>query len=64
MERPTTMLAALPAPCSTRAAVSVVMSVANAAITEANPATPRPSINMGLRPCRSDKGPYTSCKAP
>ena len=64
MERLTTMLAALPAPCSTRAAVSVAMSVASAAMTEASPATTRPSIKMGLRPCRSDSGPYTSCNAP
>jgi hypothetical protein len=64
MARPTTMPAALPAPCSTRAAISDGRSGASAASSEPIPATASPTIRMRLRPWRSDSGPYSSCSAP
>ena len=59
-----TMPAALPAPCSTRPRVSVARFGAAAATSRPTRATDSPISRTGLRPMRSDKGPYTSCMPP
>ena len=55
--RPTTMPAALPAPCTTRASVKASRSLANAAATEPTKASASPNSSTFLRPTRSDTGP-------
>jgi len=64
MARAHTTEAAKPAPCTTRAAMSVWMSGASAAARLAALYSDSPPSSTGRRPKRSDTGPITSCARP
>ena len=58
--RPTTMPAAPAAPCTSRTAISTVIDVVSAQITEATTKIATPTSSGPRRPSRSDSGPVIS----
>ncbi len=58
--RPTTMPAAPAAPCTSRTAISTVIDVVTAQITEATTKIATPTSSGPRRPSRSDNGPVIS----